>query len=123
MKYFQLINPWTSPNLDEGYVLFKQEDLFVENLPQMREIRRQGKLCDVTIKVEDHHFSAHRIVLAATIPYFYAMFMNEMREHREKEITMKEIEAQWVYVYGQVRCEVKWAIKQPPINWMIITDS
>lgn len=94
MKYFQLINPWTSPNLDEGYVLFKQEDLFVENLPQMREIRRQGKLCDVTIKVEDQSFSAHRIVLAATIPYFYAMFMNEMREHREKEITMKEIEAQ-----------------------------
>lgn len=92
--------------MDDGYVLFKQE-LFEENLPIMREIRRQGKLCDVTIKVEEKthpdedgtsasqlSFSAHRIVLAATIPYFYAMFMNDMREHREKEITMKEIEPQ-----------------------------
>lgn len=79
--------------MDEGYVIFKQE-LFEENLPIMREIRRQGKLCDVTIMVEKQSFSAHKIVLAATIPYFYAMFMNDMREHREKEITMKEIEPQ-----------------------------
>lgn len=83
-----------SLSIDDGYVLFKQEDLFLENLPQMREIRRQGKLCDVKIIVDNQSFSAHRIVLAATIPYFYAMFMNEMREHREKEVTMKEIEAQ-----------------------------
>lgn len=83
-----------SLSIDEDYVLFKQEDLFAENLPQMREIRRQGKLCDVTIRVDDQSFSAHRIVLSATIPYFYAMFMNEMREQSEKEVTMKEIEAQ-----------------------------
>lgn len=69
-------------------------NILVHVLLCRREIRRQGKLCDVTIKVDDQSFSAHRIVLAATIPYFYAMFMNEMREHREKEITMKEIEAQ-----------------------------
>lgn len=83
-----------SLSIDDGYVLFKQADLFVENVHTIREIRRQGKLCDVTIKVDDQSFSAHRIVLAATIPYFYAMFMNEMKEYREKEITMKEIEAQ-----------------------------
>lgn len=68
--------------------------LIILVFPSRREIRRQGKLCDVTIKVEDQSFSAHRIVLAATIPYFYSMFMNGMRENREKEITMKEIEAQ-----------------------------
>lgn len=59
----------------------------------MKEIRRQGKLCDVTLKVEDQSFSAHRIVLAATIPYFHAMFTTtNMTESRIKEITMKEIE-------------------------------
>lgn len=36
---------------DEKYVLFKQDDLFVESFPLMKEIRRQGKLCDVTLKV------------------------------------------------------------------------
>lgn len=41
---------------DEKYVLFKQDDLFSESFPLMKEIRRQGKLCDVTLKVEDQSF-------------------------------------------------------------------
>lgn len=47
--------------------------------------------------MEDQSFSAHRIVLAATIPYFYAMFCNDMAESRIKEITMKEIDPQYVF--------------------------
>lgn len=39
-------------NEDERYVIFKQEDLFAESFPLMKEIRRQGKLCDVTLKVK-----------------------------------------------------------------------
>ncbi|TMW52279.1 hypothetical protein DOY81_002612 [Sarcophaga bullata] len=77
---------------DQKFVIYKHEDLFSESFPLMKEIRRMGKLCDVTLKVEDQTFSAHRIVLAATIPYFYAMFTNNMAESRIKEITMKEIE-------------------------------
>ena len=37
---------------------------------QMEDIRRQGKLCDVNLRVGENVFTAHRIVLAATIPYF-----------------------------------------------------
>lgn len=47
-----------------------------------------------TFQVDNQSFSAHRIVLAATIPYFYAMFTNDMAESRIKEITMKEIDPQ-----------------------------
>ena len=36
----------------------------------MEDIRRQGKLCDVNLRVGENVFTAHRIVLAATIPYF-----------------------------------------------------
>lgn len=79
---------------DDKYVIFKQDDLFAESFPLMKEIRRQGKLCDVTLKVEEQSFSAHRIVLAATIPYFYAMFTHNLVESRIKEIEMKEIEPQ-----------------------------
>lgn len=111
---------------DDRYVIFKQDDLFAESFPLMKEIRRQGKLCDVTLKVncslfcfilflmwditlismlftfqsffklqiEDQSFSAHRIVLASTIPYFYAMFTHNLVESRIKEIEMKEIEPQ-----------------------------
>ncbi|XP_073533203.1 kelch-like protein 18 isoform X1 [Phyllobates terribilis] len=55
----------------------------------MEEIRRQGKLCDVTLKVGEHKFSAHRIVLAASIPYFHAMFTNDMMECKQDEIVMQ----------------------------------
>lgn len=48
----------------------------------------------VFLQIEDQTFAAHRIVLAASIPYFHAMFMNNMAESRIKEITMKEIEPQ-----------------------------
>lgn len=36
---------------DEDYHIFKQEDLFSDALPIMKEIRRQGKLCDVKLNV------------------------------------------------------------------------
>lgn len=36
---------------DDKYVIFKQDDLHMDSFPIMKEIRRQGKLCDVTLKV------------------------------------------------------------------------
>lgn len=38
------------------------------------ELRKNGQLCDVVIKVGSQDFVAHRVVLAATSPYFLAMF-------------------------------------------------
>ncbi|XP_030764134.1 kelch-like protein 18 [Sitophilus oryzae] len=74
-------------------LIFQQNDLFPSAFPLMADIRRQGKLCDVVLKVEGQHFSAHKIVLASTIPYFHAMFMNDMVESRNKEIEIKCIDA------------------------------
>lgn len=36
---------------DQKFVIYKHEDLFSESFPLMKEIRRMGKLCDVTLKV------------------------------------------------------------------------
>ncbi|XP_031463643.1 kelch-like protein 18 isoform X2 [Phasianus colchicus] len=44
---------------------------------------------EVLVKVGDHKFSAHRIVLAASIPYFHAMFTNDMMECKQDEIVMQ----------------------------------
>ncbi|KAJ9573753.1 hypothetical protein L9F63_008877 [Diploptera punctata] len=78
---------------NEESVIFQQLDLFSSGFPIMEDIRRQGKLCDVTLKVDDQSFSAHRIVLAATIPYFHAMFTHDMVESKQDNITIKGIEA------------------------------
>lgn len=32
-------------------IVYQQNDLFSQGFPIMEEIRRQGKLCDVTLKV------------------------------------------------------------------------
>lgn len=72
---------------------FHQVDLPMTAFPILEEIRRQGKFCDVSLKVNDHVFSAHRIVLAATIPYFQAMFTHDMVESKQREITMQGIDA------------------------------
>ncbi|GLG94694.1 hypothetical protein R5R35_004288 [Gryllus longicercus] len=74
-------------------LIFQQDDLFSQGFPVMEEIRRQGKLCDVTLKVDSQSFSAHKIVLAANIPYFHAMFTHDMVEQKQRDITIQGIEA------------------------------
>jgi len=72
--------------------IFYQKDLPNIGFPVMEDIRRQGKLCDVTLIVGEHTFAAHRIVLAASIPYFRAMFTHDMVEAKRPEITMHSID-------------------------------
>ncbi|PVD35896.1 hypothetical protein C0Q70_02865 [Pomacea canaliculata] len=76
----------------EDTVIFKKPDLPICAFPLIADIRRQGKLCDVTLKVGEQKFSAHRIILAASIPYFNAMFTHDMMESKQNEITMEGIE-------------------------------
>ncbi|XP_052805467.1 kelch-like protein 18 isoform X2 [Mya arenaria] len=71
---------------------FLKADLPNLAFPVLEDIRRQGKLCDVTLKVGDRKFRAHRIVLAASIPYFHAMFTHDMVESKQDEISMQGID-------------------------------
>ena len=51
-----------------------------------------GKLCDITLIANEHKFTAHRIVLASSIPYFNAMFLHEMIESTQDLITINTVE-------------------------------
>lgn len=73
----------------EDLVHFSAHELPSRGYGVMEEIRRQGKLCDVTLKVGEHKFSAHRIVLAASIPYFHAMFTSDMAESKQDQILLQ----------------------------------
>lgn len=100
--------------MDEGdYIIFREENLFAESLGVLREIRRQGRLCDIILKasptekskqlkviayfvnpqVDNESFSAHRVILASQIPFFNAMFSQDYAEYSKKEIELKEIDA------------------------------
>lgn len=77
---------------DEEQLWFADDQLAAKVFPRFEEIRRIGKLCDVTLIVGGRHLSAHRIVLAATIPYFQAMFTHDMVESNQREISMQVTE-------------------------------
>lgn len=53
-----------------------------------------GFLCDVEIRVDDRTFPCHRILLAASIPYFRSMFSSAMLETKQRQIEIKDISAQ-----------------------------
>ena len=44
------------------------------------------------LQVGDTKFRAHRIILAASIPYFNAMFTHDMVESKQDEISMQGID-------------------------------
>merc|ERR1719500_1089199 len=73
--------------------IFYQKDLYSTGFPMMESIRREGQLCDVTLTVGEHSLAAHRIVLAANIPYFRAMFTHNMVESRQSTIPMSCIDS------------------------------
>ena len=73
-------------------VVFGQCDLPNGAFPIIEDIRRQGQMIDVTIIVGEkkHQIEAHKLVLAATIPYFHAMFTHDMVQSKQSEIVLDE---------------------------------
>ena len=61
-------------------------------LKLMNEQRKvNSKLCDVVLVVDDLKISAHRSVLAACSPYFYAMFNAELLESKQKTVHLRDL--------------------------------
>ncbi|EYC25795.1 hypothetical protein Y032_0011g1389 [Ancylostoma ceylanicum] len=58
----------------------------------LQQLRSDGHLCDVELLVGNETISAHKIVLAATIPYFKAMFTTDMLEAKKERIRIQNID-------------------------------
>ena len=53
------------------------------DLDFLDSMRDSGTLCDVTLLVDGAEFPAHKVVLAASSPYFQAMFTSSFKEKDE----------------------------------------
>ncbi|XP_036278903.1 kelch-like protein 12 isoform X2 [Pipistrellus kuhlii] len=62
-------------------------------LNTMNSLRKSNTLCDVTLKVEQKDFPAHRIVLAACSDYFCAMFTSELSEKGKPYVDIQGLTA------------------------------
>lgn len=62
-------------------------------LAQMNKMRLHSELCDVRLMVGGRAFQVHRVVLAASGPYFSALFNTAMSEAQEEEVHIAGVEA------------------------------
>ena len=72
--------------------LFQMKDHCNDSFQTMEQLRKEGQLCDITFRIGDQRFPAHRIVLASASPYLRAMFTCGMRESSQGEIELRDIE-------------------------------
>ncbi|XP_072047864.1 kelch repeat and BTB domain-containing protein 2-like [Amphiura filiformis] len=54
----------------------------------LHKLQKNKTFCDITIKVEDTSFPAHKAVLAACSDFFTAMFMSGFQESHKAEVTV-----------------------------------
>lgn len=77
--------------MDDSFV-FSDEKYSKDVLKRLSGLQKQGIMCDVTIKIEEEEFHAHRNILSACSDYFFAMFNGNMKERHEREISISGVD-------------------------------
>ena len=83
------------PQGEEKIVIppYRSPECHNKSFQVMNTLREQNQLCDVLLKAADNEIPAHRVVLASSSPYFFAMFTGELSESRQTVVTMREIDS------------------------------
>lgn len=76
------VDPETEPRL-------YQQSLLLGGLCELLE---NDKFVDCVLKIKDQDFPCHKLVLAASSPYFKAMFLSDMEESKKREVVLKDVE-------------------------------
>lgn len=80
------------PTADE--FCFSETEHPMQVLTGFNEARKNNEFCDVTLCIDGTKFPAHRVVLAASSPYFKAMFHSRCLEAKQNNIQMKGIDVE-----------------------------
>ena len=72
---------------------YKSDHHSSERVTGMNRLRKDDILCDVTITVGGRKIHAHKVVLAATCPYFKTMFTGGLfSESKKGDVTIREVD-------------------------------
>ena len=64
-----------------------------ELIERIDALRTKQRLCDVTVVVKGEEFQAHKLVLAASSPFFLSLLESQMKERTEDVIKIELQEA------------------------------
>ena len=64
----------------------------IKLLARVNALRAERRLCDVILRVGATDIPSHRAVLAASSPYFFAMFTSDMAEAGQSIVTMRDMD-------------------------------
>uniref|UniRef100_H3CR62 Kelch-like family member 40a n=1 Tax=Tetraodon nigroviridis TaxID=99883 RepID=H3CR62_TETNG len=66
-----------------------QQTLLQDGLCDLLE---NEKFVDCVLKIKEQEFPCHRLVLAASSPFFKAMFLSDLEESKKREIVLRDVE-------------------------------
>ncbi|XP_057671404.1 ring canal kelch homolog [Diorhabda carinulata] len=122
-KHISQIHPHTKERPPYRNHMHTQKAFDVMNL-----MRKQKLLCDVVLVAGDAEIAAHKMVLAACSPYFYAMF-SSFEESRQDRIVLQEVDQQalmllieYVYTSEVSVTEDNVQVLLPAANLLQLTD-
>lgn len=78
--------------------VFKEENLHHNCFEQIKELWEQRLLCDINLMVHNQDdkpvlsISSHKLLLAASVPYFKAMLTSTMKESGCSEIILRDVD-------------------------------
>ncbi|XP_064476473.1 actin-binding protein IPP-like [Ornithodoros turicata] len=74
-----------------AHPLFRRRDHGSKLLSNLNDLREKGKFCDVELVLDSKTFSSHKAVLAASCPYFEAMFSSGLSEVNQKSVEIRGV--------------------------------
>lgn len=83
----------TTPGDPLTHYFHQSPEHCVVSFAAINRMRQNIQLCDVILRVGVDGIHAHRVVLASTSPYFYAMFNDDMAEKVQREVVLHDIDA------------------------------
>jgi len=83
-------------NKKDALVTHVEEGHLRDVLKKVDSLRQHGHFgfCDVVLRCGNQEFEAHKLILASCSDYFYAMFNGNMKEAKEKVITINAVDVE-----------------------------